>query len=81
MRSPLGPALQSRRVQSIHIWYKGNESAICRSSIGLRRSTVQLVISLYPMALGPQTDKSIASSSIHWEEAMGNPLGNSSRSC
>src|SRR6266705_4075627 len=32
VRSPLGPALQSRRVQSIHIWYKGNESAVCRSS-------------------------------------------------
>src|SRR6266705_7152189 len=32
VRSPLGLAVQSRRVQSIHIWYKGNESAVCRSS-------------------------------------------------
>src|SRR6266705_7160428 len=32
VRSPLGPALQSRWVQSIHIWYKRDESAVCRSS-------------------------------------------------
>jgi len=45
VRSPLGLALHEQRVQSIHIWYKGNESAVCRSSNGLRRSAAQLVIS------------------------------------
>jgi len=42
--------------------------------------TVHLVISLQPMALGPQTDNGIIGSSIHWGEAMGNPLGNPLRS-
>jgi len=30
--------------------------------------------------LDPQTDKGITGSSIHWGEAMGNPLGNPLRS-
>ena len=44
------------------------------------RITAHLVISLRPMALGPQTDKGITGSSIHWREAMGNPLENPLRS-
>src|SRR6266581_3275136 len=39
VHSPLGPALRQKRVQSIHIWYKGNESAVWRSLNRLRRST------------------------------------------
>ena len=32
MHSPLGLALHKQQVQSIHIWYKRYESAICQSS-------------------------------------------------
>src|SRR6266705_5913575 len=75
VHSPLGLALYKRWVQSIHIWYKGDESAVCQSSkmcCALLRTESS---SLHPMALGPQTDKGITGSSIHWGEAMENPLG------
>src|SRR5712691_2387494 len=61
--SPLGPALHKRRVQSIHIWYKGNESAVCRSSKLHCASLCTESSSLHPMALGPQTGKGITGSS------------------
>jgi len=74
VHSPLGLALHKQRVQSIHIWYKGNESAVCRSSKTCCALLCTELFSLQPMALGPQTDKGITGSSIHWGEAMGNPL-------
>ena len=77
VRSPLGLAVTLETGAIYTYMVQGDESAVCQSSkkyYAILRTESAL---LPPMALGPQTDKGITGSSIHWGEAMGNPL----RSC
>ena len=43
--------------------------------VGVPIGAAQYCTLLQPMALGPQTDKGITGSSIHWERLWGIPWG------